>query len=132
MQECANFNILLIDDEVDLGELCEEILISQGYNVKYFSKPEEVLSSQLDICDFHLIITDINMGTLNGLELYAKLNKNYQEKNIGNCLPVIFISGGDDSKVKDIESDEKQIYYLQKPFNINQFLNKVASILQTP
>lgn len=70
-----NANILLIDDERDDLFVLEKFLTLEGFRVKSFSSSREALDHFAETSPSHydLIISDIRMPEVNGLELYLKL-----------------------------------------------------------
>lgn len=70
-----NANILLIDDERDDLFVLEKFLTLAGFGVKSFSSSREALNhfAQTSPSHYDLIISDIRMPEINGLELYLKL-----------------------------------------------------------
>jgi len=70
-----NGNILLIDDERDDLFVLEKFLTLEGFGVKSFSSSREALNhfSEINPSIYDLIISDIRMPDINGLELYLKL-----------------------------------------------------------
>lgn len=70
-----NTNILLIDDERDDLFVLEKFLTLEGFRVKSFSSSREALDHFAETSPSHydLIISDIRMPEVNGLELYLKL-----------------------------------------------------------
>jgi DNA-binding NtrC family response regulator len=70
-----NANILLIDDERDDLFVLEKFLTLAGFGVKSFSSSREALNhfAQTSPSHYDLIISDIRMPEVNGLELYIKL-----------------------------------------------------------
>ncbi|MGG6460507.1 MAG: response regulator [Candidatus Eiseniibacteriota bacterium] len=70
-----NTNILLIDDERDDLFVLEKFLTLEGFGVKSFSSSREALKhfAEAGPSFYDLIISDIRMPEINGLELYLKL-----------------------------------------------------------
>jgi CheY-like chemotaxis protein len=70
----SSFNILLIDDDEDILFTFVTIIKSAGYHVTSFSDPYQALShfSQMDPYHYDLVIMDIRMPGLNGIQLYSK------------------------------------------------------------
>lgn len=81
-------NILLIDDEQDDLFVLEKFLTREGFGVKSFSNSREALEhfSRTNPSFYDLIISDIRMPGINGLELYLSL------KAIRNDVKVLFAS----------------------------------------
>ena len=81
-------NILLIDDEHDDLFVLEKFLTREGFGVKSFSNSREALEhfSRTNPSFYDLIISDIRMPEINGLELYLGL------KAIKNDVKVLFAS----------------------------------------
>jgi CheY-like chemotaxis protein len=72
------FNILLVEDEEDLLFSINETLTSEGYNVKSFSDPRKALYHLIEkhksvLAPYDLIVTDIRMPNINGIQLYQIL-----------------------------------------------------------
>ncbi len=67
--------ILLIDDELDDLFVLEKFLINAGFEVKPFSSPREALRHYAngDPMSYDLVISDIRMPEINGIQLYLKL-----------------------------------------------------------
>lgn len=124
----SQFKILLVDDETDLGDVCVEILQLNGYTVQYFSNGIEALESVKQTDQIQLLITDINMDHISGPRLFSELSQKIKANNEAN-LPVIFMSG---EYAQKVEANAKPcgIYYLPKPFQINDLINQVSQIYQ--
>ena len=76
--------------------------------------------------DFDVILSDIKMpGKLNGIELYGKIKiaKPGLEKRI------IFTTGDTASKDTHDFLERNDIYYLEKPFLINEFIDVINRCL---
>ena len=80
-------NILLVDDEHDDLFVFEKILTLEGFVVKSFSNSRQALKHFAEASDeYDLIISDIRMPEINGLELYLKL------KGIKSDVKILFAS----------------------------------------
>lgn len=64
--------ILVIDDEVEIGEMICEILNPHFETVRYFSEAEKV-PEHLDQVSYDLVLSDINMPKLDGTNLVTLL-----------------------------------------------------------
>lgn len=122
-------NILIVDDSSSMRAMLTAIIETLGdYRTVVASSGFEALR-QLPRGHIDLILTDINMPDINGLELisYLRSNQNYKD------IPVFIIttegSAKDIERGKQLGADE----YLIKPFSpaflqnlISQYLNKTA------
>ncbi len=82
----AGEKILVVDDEDMIRDLCYHILSSEGYQVSVASNGTEALDV-LNRGDVDLLITDIKMPEMDGLELFERVKQRNQE------IVSIFITG---------------------------------------
>ncbi len=114
------YNILVVEDDADLRNNLEEILTEEGYNV-IFAK--DGLEGYLSVLEKRpdLIISDIQMPNLNGLELLEKLQKDPAT----DTIPFILFSARNDNisirKGMTIGADD----YITKPFKVDDLLNAI-------
>jgi two-component system response regulator (stage 0 sporulation protein F) len=114
--------ILVVDDEAGIRNLLFEVLSSEGFNVCLAKDGAESLH-QMRHRHFDLLITDIRMPGLNGIELLKKM------KEEGRKERVIVITG-DPLDHSDLGKDLQPVFQLlQKPFPIHSFLDVVFSAL---
>lgn len=104
-------NILLVDDEDSIHLLYREELEEEGYSVDSAFTGEEALK-RLTETEVDLVILDINMPGMNGLEALRKI------KEINPALPVILSSAYQEFKqdLASWASDE----YLVKSANLDE------------
>jgi two-component system cell cycle sensor histidine kinase/response regulator CckA len=114
-------NVLLVDDEPQIRKLLANLLSrDRSYQVITASSGEEALdlsrnrSERIDI-----LITDIDMGEMSGIELYTHIREEPPETE------VLFISAM-------AHCIRESLPVLQKPFKPRQFVAKVAEVLSTP
>ena len=74
--------VLLVDDEQDITELLEVILKMQGYDVKSYNNPIKALGNFHE-GTFDIVVLDIRMPFLNGIEVGRELRKMDSNLKIG-------------------------------------------------
>ena len=111
-------HIFVIEDDESMRETLSAILSFLGYQVHLFSNPLEFLKTTIQVAPA-IIITDMRMPDMSGVELQAELLKR------GRQVPIIFISG--ESTVPQTISAMKQgaIEFLTKPFEREQLMEAV-------
>jgi two-component system, OmpR family, response regulator ChvI len=119
-------NIMLVDDEPDVLYTYKCFLSSRGYNVVTFTNPREALIHfvQSDPSYYGLVILDIRMPNLNGLQLFHKF------REIDHKIKIIFVSALDGAaELVSLLPDLKEENIIKKPVNQTTFLEKVEQIL---
>jgi CheY-like chemotaxis protein len=124
----SSFKIMLVDDEQDALSTYKAFLLAaaEEYNVDAFTDSYEALKHFINLNHsyYDLVITDIRMPSLNGLQLYQKI------KAIDNTIKIVFVSALD--SLQEMASifpnlDFKNI--IRKPANQEVFLDKVKVAL---
>ncbi|MBU8883495.1 response regulator [Kaistella sp. DKR-2] len=115
--------ILVIDDNRDICTLIENILLSEGYEVKSCCNPVE-FNEIIEKEKPKLIITDMLMSGFDGRTLTKDIKNNPETKDI----KIILMSAHPDaSKISEtIGVDD----FLTKPFEINDLVAKVENLLK--
>ena len=115
--------ILLVEDEKQLSEALCEILLKNKYSVDAVLDGENGLNYGLtDIYD--VIILDIMLPKMNGLDVLKSLRKN------GISKPVILLTAKGTIEDKIIGLDAGADDYLAKPFGIRELLARVHALLR--
>lgn len=116
--------ILVVDDEETLCEALCFNLEAEGYEVTTAYSAEEALT--LDLASFDLILLDIMMGEISGLQLARIIRSNRATASV----PIIFCTAKDteDDMVKglDIGADD----YIFKPYSLKTVLARVRAVLR--
>lgn len=104
--------VLIVDDDTSMCELLADGLVQHGYEARWNANPHEALA-QLANHAFDVVLTDINMRDMNGLELCQKATEAHPE------LPVIVITafGSMETAVQAIRAGAYD--FITKPFDID-------------
>ncbi len=105
--------VLVVDDEVRIRELLVETLEAVGYQTDGASGGSEALD-KLRAEKFDLVISDIIMPEMSGLELLAKIQKRHPG------TPVVIITGNAYKEIADTAQKAGAAGFLPKPFRISQ------------
>jgi len=118
----AGKTILIVDDDPHILEVLEARLTSAGHHIVKAGDGREALEF-LTVNRVDLVISDIRMPGLTGLELQAGLEQ------LSPGLPIIFLTahGSIPDAVKAIQSGA--VDYLTKPFEGLELLDKVSRAL---
>ena len=118
--------ILLVDDEEQVVQVTGEILQSLGYEIVGQTSPVQALELfSASPHDFDLIITDLTMPGLTGLELSERV------KMIRPEIPVILFTGYSDQVSKDAAVAAGIKEYCMKPISMRELSHVVGRFLGT-
>jgi two-component system, OmpR family, KDP operon response regulator KdpE len=115
-------SILVVDDEPQITRVLKTTLSSQGYGVRSACDGEEALN-ELKGWSPDLIITDLRMPRMDGLELCRQVRKNSR-------LPIIVLSVKGEETIKVEALDAGADDYITKPFSVNELLARVRAALR--
>jgi DNA-binding NtrC family response regulator len=118
-------NILVVDDEESVAFFLSENLsaLTPAYSVKTAYSGEEALD-KVAIEAFDLVVTDLRMPGLSGLELIQKVRA-MQPKT-----QAILITAYGNEDIKSAAHHIGACCYITKPFKMEQFTHMVYAILQ--
>jgi CheY-like chemotaxis protein len=117
--------LLIIDDEVSTLKMMSTMLTKLGFRVKIFSSPRQALEVfRHEPTAFDLVITDLTMPEMNGIELVSALHE------IRKNLPIILMTGYG----KEVENNASLARYgisrlLKKPVKIAQLTREIHEVL---
>lgn len=111
-------SVCLLDDDLSMLKALDRLLKSEGFNVKKFSDPAAFLAT-FGQSPSRVVILDVWMPEMNGLEVQSILRKDLPETRI------IFISGRDDPSVRQTALDAGAFGFLSKPFHDEVLLQLV-------
>ena len=123
----ASKRILVIDDEELLTKTFSLLLEKNGYEV-YTAKNGLDAQVMAEDESFDLIISDVRMPGINGVETVREIQETLKVKSRAP-IPIIFITGYADSKMEAEAKSLNPLAYLHKPFNNEELLQTVRKAL---
>lgn len=118
--------ILMIDDEPYFSELVKDILQNAHCTVSTFSDPHEGLREALMRNDLDLILLDVEMPELNGIEILRQIKKSHNHK-----VPVMMLTAHAEMDVVTKALNQGAQDYLLKPFAVKPFVDRLNKLLHT-
>jgi DNA-binding NtrC family response regulator len=119
----ATFEVLIVEDDQDLGEILATVVSETGANVKVVGSVDAGLRAFRDNPEISMIFTDVmTPGWLNGFDLVHAVHE------ISPSLPVIVTSGYRHYDYADLPANA---HFLPKPWSFNQVLSMVAHLRRT-
>ena len=127
MSKTAPAKILVVDDDASTRTLLELILSSGGHEITLLNDGREALA-YLKNNTPELIVIDVNMPVLDGIEVCSRIKKLPRFKNI----PVIVLTSMNDAatRVRAIDAGASEIVY--KPLTGKNFLQTIQGFLTAP
>ena len=115
--------LLVVDDEAVIRDGMRRILEAEGHEVETFASGH-VAIQRMQVEDFDLVITDLKMPGMNGMEVLRSIKALLPE------VPVIIITGYStvDSAVDAMKSGA--VDYIAKPFSPEEIIEKVNNALE--
>jgi len=114
--------LLLVDDDRELCSLLNEYLSAEGYQVECAYNGQQALE-KLQSQNYSLIVLDIMMPGMSGLELLQQIRPRY-------TLPVIMLTGRGDEIDRILGLEMGADDYLGKPCNPRELLARIRAILR--
>lgn len=116
--------ILLIEDDLPLGDSIQEVLRLNDFNVRWLVNGVKALEYlQKNTPD--IIISDLMMPAMDGEELFANIRKN----NKFNTIPFIIITANMDDEVRYRQLENGVNDYIMKPFKSKELILKIKNLL---
>lgn len=124
MMVAGKKRILIVDDEETLRLGLREYLELEGYEADAAASAEEALT--LDLSRYNLILLDIMMGKMSGIELAEKLKNEPATADI----PIIFLTakGEADDMVAGLKLGADD--YVTKPYSVKVLVARIEAVLR--
>ncbi len=121
----GDITILLVDDEPDILEIVRYNLVSEGYKVELAENGLEAISKAKELKP-HLIIMDVMMPKMDGLEACSKIR---EIPELAETLIAFLTARGEDfSQMAGFEAGADD--YITKPIRPKVLVSKVKSLLR--
>lgn len=118
-----NKTVLLVDDSTTNNLLFSDILYESKIKTLVAIDGKQAIKI-IDKHELDLIVLDIMMPRVNGLEVLEHMG------NAGHKVPVLVMTANTDSKVKRQAKDLGAADYINKPVDLDKFLQKVKLLLR--
>lgn len=115
-------NILVVDDEPQITRVLKTTLSAQGYSIRAAGDGVQALE-EIKTWSPDLIITDLRMPSMDGLELCRKVRAQSR-------IPIIVLSVKGQEAIKVEALDAGADDYITKPFSVNELLARVRAALR--
>ncbi len=117
-----SIKILFVEDEEDLCNIISDTLTKLQANFKTANNGKIALDKFKEDNDFDLIVTDINMPVMNGLELIKNI------RDMHSDIPVVIMSAHTEPEYIKSAEELGVKNYLLKPFDFIKFINLVSEL----
>jgi len=116
-------NILLVEDDPNLGQILHDFLEMEGFNVTLARDGEEGFD-EFTKSEFNLCLLDVMLPKLDGFSLGRKIRK------LSEDVPIIFLTAKSlkEDKLKgfDLGGDD----YITKPFDEEELIRRINAVLK--
>jgi two-component system OmpR family response regulator len=114
-------NILMIEDDPEFSELLGEYLAK--YNIEITNYEDPYLGLSAGIANFDILILDLTLPGMDGLEVCEKISQNYD-------IPIIISSARSDVTDKIMGLQIGADYYLPKPYDPKEMYAVIQSLIR--
>jgi PAS domain S-box-containing protein len=115
--------VLLVEDDATVRLLVSKVLGQSGYTVLEAATPVEALRLVPELGHVDVIVSDLVMPGMNGVELIARLRQRFPDAR------VLVMSGCSDREVADSGIFEAGYGFIGKPFTPRALTTKLAAVL---
>ncbi len=116
--------ILVADDDESVRSLLRDLLEGEGYSVSEAKSGTEVLTSLARGDTYSMVLMDVRMPGIDGLDVLDRLRKN------NNDIPVIMITAHATASV-GIQAMQRGAYdYLTKPFELDEVVLSIGRLFE--
>ncbi|MCA0172659.1 response regulator transcription factor [Bacillus sp. RAR_GA_16] len=115
-------HVFVVDDEQNIRDILEKYLKKEGFTVSTYQDGAEVLRA-LETTEPDLLVLDIMMPNIDGLELLRRLRKH-------SFIPVIVVSARDEELDRILGLELGADDYLTKPFSPRELVVRIKNLFK--
>ncbi|CAN7656236.1 response regulator transcription factor [Phyllobacterium sp. LjRoot231] len=123
MAEFTTPIVFVVDDDAHLREALGNLFESVGMRVELFGSTSELLARPAKVTAESCLVLDIRLPGVSGLDFQNQL------ANLGNNIPIIFMTGHGDVPMSVRAMKAGAIDFLTKPFRDQDMLDAVSNAL---
>lgn len=109
--------ILIIDDDIVAVDLLHAVLSNEFNCETAYSGAEAI--DKLKKIDIHLIVSDLSMPNIDGLDILLSLKEENSE------IPIIFVTAHTEKEMKDLAYRKGVKNYLTKPVDVDKLIDTI-------
>lgn len=113
--------LAIIDDDPEILKLLDQYLTKNGFEVESFTDGESFLKK--DVNKFSLIVLDIGLPGIDGLEVCKRVRQN-------SNIPIIMLTAASDDLDRILGLELGSDDYMGKPFNPRELLARIKALLR--
>ena len=113
--------LAIIDDDPEILKLLDQYLTKNGFEVEAFTDGESFLKK--DVNKFSLIVLDIGLPGIDGLEVCKRVRQN-------SNIPIIMLTAASDDLDRILGLELGSDDYMGKPFNPRELLARIKALLR--
>lgn len=124
MPTASRPHILFVDDDPKTGELMQRFCADAKISCTIFQQPTSALSAFKETANFDLIVSDLQMPTMSGIELLAEI------RTLDTNIPFIILTGyaNVDNAIEALRLGASD--FLKKPFDMDELLLLIDKTLE--
>ncbi len=117
--------ILFVDDSASIRELVKLNLQQEGYQVLLAEDGVDALA-KMNGRKIHLVITDLHMPNMNGMELIGEIRK----KEGYAYIPILFLTTETQTELKVEAKKKGATGWITKPFDHDKLMRTIKKVLR--
>lgn len=128
LKEGKKYRALIVENKLSIQYLIMKILLDEGaFFVDVVPSAEEAIKA-IENRNYNIVITDIKLSKMSGLELAKKIREDYSDSFIKE-IPILAISALNTPNIKNLCVANGIDSFLQKPFSQEAFIQKIAKLI---
>lgn len=130
INQLKDYNILLVDADVELAKVLKTMLADMGFSSVHISRSGKEAIELLNSTIYDFIITEWNTQHIDGIELLNYLRRSPNSPN--PAMPVIMLTGRAEMTDVFLARDYGINEYVIKPFTARSIYNRLERIIEKP